>query len=92
MYDYGCANDNKKHYNQTSPPEYDLGRVNVPVALYWAQNDWLADPIDVQYLKKKLPNIVDELNIKFYNHLDFVWAINAKSVLYDRMIKLMLKF
>lgn len=92
MYDYGSAKENKKHYNQTSPPEYNLNRVNVPIALYWAQNDWLADPIDVQYLKKKLPNIVDELNIQFYNHLDFVWAINAKSVLYDRMIKLMLKF
>ena len=92
MYDYGSALENKKYYNQTLPPQYDLKKVNVPVALYWAQNDWLADTQDVKFLKKNLPNIVDDLNIEFYNHLDFIWATNAKPILYDRMIKLMEKF
>ena len=92
MYDYGTARENKKYYNQTMPPEYELSKVNVPTALYWAQNDWLADPKDVQYLRENLPNIVDDLDIQIFNHLDFIWAINAKHLLYDRIIKLMQKF
>ena len=32
------------HYRSFSPPEYDLKKVDVPVALIWSDNDWLADP------------------------------------------------
>ena len=87
MYNYG-AEENMKRYNQTTAPLYDLTRVNVPVALYWGYNDWLADPIDVKFLQRNLPNIVDDLGIVDYDHLDFIWAINANTVLYERMIKL----
>ena len=89
MFDYGSAKANMAHYNQTTAPLYDLTKVNVPVALYWAQNDWLADPSDVEYLRKNLPNIVDDLNVNIWDHLDFIWATNTKTALYDRMLKLM---
>ena len=91
MYNYG-AEENMKRYNQTTAPLYDLTRVNVPVALYWGYNDWLADPIDVKYLQHNLPNIVDDLGIVDYDHLDFIWAINANTVLYERMINLIRSF
>ncbi len=81
-----------KYYNQTTPPLYDITLVKVPVALYWGQNDWLADPDDVQHLRKNLPNIVDDLNIEIYDHLDFIWALDVKEKLYDRMMKLMLNY
>jgi len=31
-------------YGQENPPEYDLTQINVPIGLYWSQNDWLAHP------------------------------------------------
>ena len=89
MYDFASASENMKNYNQVTPPVYDLSKVNVPVALYYGTNDWLADVADIQLLRQSLPNIVDDLNIEKYNHLDFIWGLDAKSLLYDRMIQLM---
>jgi len=92
MYDYGSPMSNIKHYNQTEAPLYDLTKIQTPVALYWANNDWLADPKDIVYLKTNLPNIVDDYEVMDWDHLDFIWAINAKKFLYDRMINLMKKY
>jgi len=43
---------------------------------------------------KRLSNVllIEEIPYKFFNHLDFVWAINAKTLVYDRMLELMQKF
>jgi len=87
MFDYGKHNAAK--YNQTTAPLYDVTRVKVPVALYWADKDWLADPADVNYLRKRLPNIVDDFECLGWNHLDFLWATNTDTLLYERMLKLM---
>jgi pimeloyl-ACP methyl ester carboxylesterase len=92
MFEYGSPSENMKHYNQSTPPLYDISKIQVPTALYYGQNDWLADVNDVDFLKKSLPNIVDDLNIKIYNHADFIWGTNTKEVLYDRMIQLMQKY
>lgn len=44
-YDYGSATENMKHYGVPSPPSYNLTAVeNTPVSLFYAENDWLADP------------------------------------------------
>ena len=51
-YDFGL-DENKKIYNSTEPPSYNLKNVQVPVALMWAENDWLADPKVCQKLKSK---------------------------------------
>lgn len=89
MFDYGSVNQNLKYYNQPTPPLYNIANINVPVALYYGTNDMLANVADIQFLRNNLPYIVDDLNIEFYNHMDFIWASNAKQVLYDRMIQLM---
>ena len=44
MYDYGSANRNMQHYKQRTPPSYHVERMSTDVVLFWAQNDWLADP------------------------------------------------
>jgi hypothetical protein len=92
MFDYGSAEQNFLHYNQIVPPMYNLTNVNVPVGLFWAQNDWLADPEDVQYLRENLPNIVFDKYVPNWNHLDFVWAFDAAKVIYQDIIKLLLKY
>ena len=39
-FDYGDGNQDI--YGQETPPDYDLTKVTAPVALYWGDNDWLA--------------------------------------------------
>lgn len=87
LYDYGDLNEKK--YNQTTVPALDVTTIDVPIALYWAEKDWLADPIDVKFLQKNLPKIVDDFECPKWNHLDFLWATNANTLLYPRILKLM---
>lgn len=45
-------------------------------------------------LSRHLPNIVlmEEVPFKPFNHADFVWAIDAKTLLYDRVIQVLREF
>lgn len=92
-YDYGSATENEKVYNQPTPPDYSLHKVNVPVALMWGMNDWLADPKDVEYLINTLPRII--LNYKVplanFNHIDFLWGLDADTLVYKQIFKLLKK-
>ena len=45
-YDYGKEGNNEV-YGQDHPPEFSIEAIKVPVASYWSQNDWLAQPEDV---------------------------------------------
>lgn len=47
-FDYGSRGENMRHYGQTTPPLYNLSRVNVPTYLYYSESDWLADAEDVR--------------------------------------------
>jgi pimeloyl-ACP methyl ester carboxylesterase len=84
MYDYG-KKGNMAHYNQTTPPAYNLTQypTNVPLALFTGNADELADPADVQTLLKSLPMTpVVHQNIPDYAHLDFVWCTTAVNDMY----------
>lgn len=87
MYDYGFLG-NQNHYGQSSPPDFNLANVQIPVALFWGQNDWLATPEDVAILAPQLPNLILNQRVPFdnFNHLDFVWAINADELVYFQLM------
>ena len=61
--------------------------MTVPVALYWAQNDWLADPTDVKALLPLLPNKLYSKPIENWDHLDFIWGMDAAKIVYDDIIR-----
>ena len=42
-FDYG-KEDNLDKYGTEDPPAYDLAKVTCPTAVYYADNDWLAQP------------------------------------------------
>ena len=44
FYDYGSENENIRKYNQTTPPILSARDVHLPVSLFAAQNDPLANP------------------------------------------------
>ncbi|XP_072016737.1 gastric triacylglycerol lipase-like [Amphiura filiformis] len=91
MYDYGSEEKNMERYNQTTPPLYDASKMTVPVSLYWGGQDWLADPSDVLQLIPQLTNIRNNVELKDYDHLDFLWGMDATKRVYQPIINEILK-
>lgn len=87
MFDYGSPEKNKQHYGIDTPPQYNASAFDVPVALYWGGNDWLADPQDVQTLMKLLPKQMPDKYLAAWQHLDFIWGLDAAPLVYDDIIK-----
>ncbi|XP_058807148.1 lipase 1-like [Phymastichus coffea] len=85
---------NKIKYNSSEPPEYDLTKVNIPVGLFWSDNDLLVHPRDVKTVYDLLPKKVLSYRIPdpLFSHTDFIWANNAKEVLYLKVLSVMESF
>ncbi|KYQ53685.1 Lipase 3 [Trachymyrmex zeteki] len=92
-YDYGTA-ENCKRYKQETPPSYDVKKITVPMILFYAENDMVAAKQNVFELDKRLPNVllIEKVPHELFNHADYIWAINVKTLLYDRILELMQKF
>ncbi|XP_073831789.1 lipase 3-like [Musca autumnalis] len=93
-YDYGLEG-NLKRYNQTTPPDYQLGNINprFPLHLYYSDNDVLSAKEDVEYLsgilgKRCVPHFIAEKN---FAHGDFIWGANIKSILNNGILQQMNK-
>ena len=63
--------------------------MNVPIAIWNGGKDLLADPQDVDLLLSKLSNLIHHKEIPNYNHLDFIWAMDAPQEVYNEIISLM---
>jgi len=89
-FDYGSPDLNMKHYNSTTPPRYKVSALSVPTALFAGGNDFLADPRDVVWLEGQLKPGVIVKNVFYddYNHLDFVWGVDANVRVYEHLISL----
>lgn len=66
---------------------YNVTAMTVPVALYYAQNDWLADPEDVRLLLPLLQNKMYDKYIENWDHLDFIWGLDAAKLVYYDIMK-----
>jgi len=87
-YDYGSKAKNEKHYNQSTPPIYNPQLINIPTAIFYGGNDALADPTDVKILIPLLKNLIFQLYIPSYAHLDFVWGENAYIDIYPQVLQI----
>ncbi|KAG5318972.1 LIP3 Lipase, partial [Pseudoatta argentina] len=92
-YDYGYA-DSYQQYERISPLTYDLKKITTPLALFYGANDMVALKPNVLETYKHLPNVIllEENQYKLFTHLDFLWAIDVKTLLYDRLIEVLQKF
>ena len=73
---------------------YDLGRSTAPWAIHWGSNDWVATPTDVRWLARQLPNVARVRSVpqSGFNHLDFLWAKDARSLVYLDVIRTVRRF
>lgn len=87
QFDYGS--NNQRVYGSDLPPEYDLSKVTLPITLFWAKNDLLSSETAVNKLKAKLPASTESYLIPYaeFNHLDYLWAIDAPTLLNDKVIE-----
>ncbi|KXZ43315.1 hypothetical protein GPECTOR_94g637 [Gonium pectorale] len=95
FFDYGtdCASwtgrCNQLQYGRMTPPLYNLTAIRTPLAVISGSQDTLAAPLDVEYLLESLGPGVAKLvkNLDSYDHLDFIWGINAKDLLYSDVLR-----
>ncbi|TDG48673.1 hypothetical protein AWZ03_005002 [Drosophila navojoa] len=88
QFDFGLL-QNRVRYSSLKPPKYNLSGVTAKVMLYYSQNDLLGQPEDVTRLYFALPNVVERYLVDYpsFNHLDFLWGIDAPELLFERMFK-----
>ncbi|CAD5233222.1 unnamed protein product [Bursaphelenchus xylophilus] len=85
QYDFANLKENIQHYGSKTPPAYNLKQTNAPVYLFWSDFDWLADKKDIEEFL--IPNLrkdylVENIQIPKYNHMDFVFGVNASQDVY----------
>ncbi|KAG8552390.1 hypothetical protein GDO81_004509, partial [Engystomops pustulosus] len=90
-FDYGTRG-NMKHYNQCTPPLYNVTKMDVPTAIWSGERDWLADKIDVKMLIDNISNLVYNEEISKWEHLDFIWGLDAPQRLYKKILELLRKY
>ncbi|XP_050393750.2 gastric triacylglycerol lipase [Patella vulgata] len=81
-FDYRSAAENIIHYGQPTPPVYHPENMTTPVALFRGDNDILADPVDVAWLLPKLKHMVLDKDIPQWDHIDFIFGLDAPTVCY----------
>ncbi|XP_051829829.1 gastric triacylglycerol lipase-like [Antechinus flavipes] len=87
-FDWGSAKENFDHYNQTFPPKYNVSEMKVPIALWSGEKDLLADPKDVSELIPQIRSKIYHKTLPTYNHLDFIFGIDAPQDIYYEIIKM----
>lgn len=85
------SNKNLALYKEHKPPRYNLSLVTVPTYVYYSSNDLLCHPVDVEAMYKDLGNPKGKYLIPMeeFNHMDFLWAMNVRKLVYARMLRVL---
>lgn len=98
-FDYGSEAANRAAYGQPSPPDFPLENIpsNAIIGLFRARNDYLSSVPD----QERLIRIFTKNNVRLidyvvpdpkWTHVDFVFGIDAGSLVYEKVIEVLDKF
>ncbi|NWX15041.1 LIPM Lipase, partial [Aegotheles bennettii] len=88
-YDYG--KDNMLHYNQTTPPFYELENMKAPLAAWYGGRDLLSSPKDTDIMLSRITNVAYKKHIPEFGHFDFIWGTQVYEQVYKEILELMEK-
>ncbi|VEN59466.1 unnamed protein product [Callosobruchus maculatus] len=87
----GCSTKEFIHLGQEMRSDYELKNITTPVYLIYSQNDWLVT-------EKNTMRLCNELGVTCrgtimvsdfsFNHLDFVYGVNAPKLVYSKIISI----
>ncbi|XP_051474210.1 lipase member M-like [Apus apus] len=86
-YDYGS--DNLLHYNQTTPPFYELENMKTPLAAWYGGKDWISAPEDVNITLHRITNVAYKKYIPEFVHFDFLWSRQVYEQVYKEILELL---
>uniref|UniRef100_A0A1B0G0L8 Lipase n=1 Tax=Glossina morsitans morsitans TaxID=37546 RepID=A0A1B0G0L8_GLOMM len=78
-------------YKEREPPAYNLSLITVPTYVYYSTNDLLCHPSDVEDMYKDLGRPIGKylVPMKEFNHMDFLWALNVRRLVYSKMLQVL---
>ncbi|XP_031458411.1 lysosomal acid lipase/cholesteryl ester hydrolase-like [Phasianus colchicus] len=88
-YDYGS--ENMLHYNQSTPPFYELENMKAPLAAWFGGKDWISAPEDVNITLPRITNVAYKKYIPEFVHFDFLWGMQVYEQIYKEILELMKK-
>ena len=64
--------------------------LNIPTVLVTGEKDYLADPTDELWLLQQIKKtVIKFMYLDNYNHLDFLWSMDAPTRIYYPVIEIM---
>ncbi|XP_063163511.1 lipase member M-like [Candoia aspera] len=91
-YDYGTEIKNMENYNQVTPPVYKIEDIKIPIALWTGGEDLFVNPRDSEALIARISNLIYHGCIPEWNHLDFIWGLDATERMYVGIIEIMERY
>ncbi|XP_015984720.2 lipase member N isoform X2 [Rousettus aegyptiacus] len=85
----GSSVQNILHIKQSRPPLYDLTAMTVPTAMWVGGNDVLVTIQDVARILPQIRNLHYFKLLPDWNHIDFIWGLDAAERVYSKIIDLM---
>ena len=74
---------------QATAPLCQVQSMPTPTLLFVGNNDVLGDPADVEALKPQISNLLHYEVIPGWNHLDFLYGLDASKLLYPKIVSFM---
>eukprot|EP00071_Canis_lupus_P032464 XP_022266021.1 lipase member J isoform X3 [Canis lupus familiaris] len=85
-FDWGSPALNLVHFNQATPPFYNVTDMNVSTATWNGGNDLVADPEDVENLLSEITHHIYHKTISYYNHIDFLFGLDVYQQVYHEIV------
>lgn len=90
-YDHG-ARKNIKMYKNHIPQDYKLGNIKCPIVLHQGDGDKVIKSVDVEKAMESLPNVVAYNKMTDFQHLDFIYAMDADEMINNKILGYLKEF